>query len=336
MPLNSVATNALWTALSRSWSSRPSADEVHYLIGLGADVSAVDEFGRSMFEYAVGRGYASDVLSQLEPATTLPGTNVIATSALWSALSRSWSSRPSVDEVHYLIGLGADVSAVDEFGRSMFVYAVSRGYARDLLQLLEPAARPPIPTPDPPPTSTPTPDQPTVTVENGAGTLYYTAWDGFAGCPQQTSEPAFISSNALAGYVKFSFQVPSVASWSIGLFYHWVPDLPADSATFVYVSAGGDMKVDHWTRVDSQVLDSVGPYIVAPGVFDETAGATNEIAIWTDQFGSVLEVNGHVALSVPATELRPTRGRMTICSGLLAEETEDYTIHYSGLNATTE
>ena len=50
-----------------------------------------------------------------------------------------------------------------------------------------------------------------------------------------------------------------------------------------------DCRMLYWTRNDGQVVNGVSPYLVSPGVLNvlnDSAGATNEIAIWADWFGS--------------------------------------------------
>ena len=203
----------------------------------------------------------------------------------------------------------------------------------------------PWPTPVPLPTATPRPTAratatPTTSNEltfRGSGRLYSDADDGFIGCPGRTSDPAFISSGATSGSVEFSFYVPDVSSWSIGLLYHhrgWDDD---DAATYVYKSStSSGIRVTHFTRAGGVNVDTTYPVAVASGAFDGTIGATNSVSIQTGQDGTVVRINDRFALSVPVDQLRPRVGAMEVCIGFLSEEHEDYHIRYRNLRAWTE
>ena len=76
----------------------------------------------------------------------------------------------------------------------------------------------PWPTPVPLPTATPS----TIAelAFRGSGRLFAYADDGFIGCPDWPTAPAFISSSATYGSVEFSFDVPAASEWSVGMVYH--------------------------------------------------------------------------------------------------------------------
>ena len=216
----------------------------------------------------------------------------------------------------------------------------------------------PSPTPVPLPTETPSPAtdlppdfstvlaQVTQTVRpipspeftlRGSGTLYSDVSDGLIGCPERTNEPAFVSSRATSGGVEFSFELPNVSDWSIGLLYHNERGNDTDAATYVHKTRDSvDIRVVHWTRVQGQVVSSWGPLPVASGTFDSAVGSQNNIAIRTDQDGTLLELNGKSVLKVPASVLRPLAGSMLVCAGFLTGESEDYSIDYTGLRAWSE
>jgi len=132
------ATKALWATLYRHRERdevayrNPSRDEVAYLIDLGADIHSMDQDGRTMFEYAVGRAYAYPVVRLLSDRLSVEA----ATKALWAVLYRGIGAEPTHEEIDYLLGLGADVSVLDSFGRTMFEYATSRGYGYSIVRLL--------------------------------------------------------------------------------------------------------------------------------------------------------------------------------------------------------
>ena len=215
------------------------------------------------------------------------------------------------------------------------------------LQVSPTAARP-IPTPQATkrPTATPWPTHvplPTATPSTiaelafrGSGRLFADADDGFIGCPDRTTEPAYISSSATYGSVEFSFDVPAASNWSVGMVYH---DFGWDSDTATYVYHGSTergIRIGHWTRVGGETVDSVYPVAVVTGTFDNTIGASNKVEIRTDQNGTEVKLNGRFALKVPASELRPGAGDMLVCAGFLTDETEDYRIDYVGLRAWSE
>ena len=201
----------------------------------------------------------------------------------------------------------------------------------------QPTRRPtatPWPTPVPLPTATPS----TIAelAFRGSGRLFADADDGFIGCPDRTTEPAYISSSATHGSVEFSFDVPAASDWSVGMVYHdfgW----DSDAATYVYrTSTDIGVRVGHWTRVGGETVDSTYPVAVVSGTFDNTIGASNKVEIRTDQNGTEVKLNGRFALKVPASELRPGAGDMLVCAGFLTGETEDYRIDYIGLRAWSE
>lgn len=175
-----------------------------------------------------------------------------------------------------------------------------------------------------------------VPVSRDSGTLHAEVSDGFIGCPQRTSEAAFLSSDARSGSVVFSFDVPRASRWSIGLLYHHWSSNNTDAATFVYKSAGGGIRAGHWTRFKGDNVDSVDSVAVSSSVFNDGVGADNTVAIRTGPDGSALELNGTVVLRVPASDLRPTASEMEVCVGLLSSESEDYSIDYFRLIAWTE
>ena len=321
------ATRSLWAALKRSWSSRPSSDEVVFLISLGADVSVPDSRGVTMFEYAVSRGDARSIVQLLSAGLSVE----VATRSLWAALKRSWSSRPSSNEVVFLISLGADVSVPDSRGVSMFEYAVSRGDDRSILDLLIGRIMTPTPTPSP------TPRPPRELTLRGSGTLYSEHGDGLVDCPPYTNEPAFLSSDAISGEVSFSFEVPSVSSWSVGLVYHDIPDGGLTvTATFLHRPPDSPVEAWHFTRVGHEMVDDVHPVVVSPLVIDQSHGALNKVTIATGRLGARLSVNDSTVLVVPNSELRAVRGRMQVCVGIREVEPSDYLIDYIDLRAWTE
>ena len=281
----------------------------------------------SMFGYAVGRGDDLDVVELLSEGLS----GGAATGALWSALRRDGWSRPTRDEVAYLIGLGADVSVPDSRGVTMFEYAVSRGDDRSILDLLIGLIMTPTPTPSP------TPRPPRELTLRGSGTLYSEHGDGLVDCPLYTNEPAFLSSDAISGEVSFSFEVPSVSSWSIGLVYHDVPDGGLTvTATFLHRPPDSSVEAWHFTRVGHEMVDDVHPVVVSPLVIDQSHGALNKVTIATGRLGARLSVNDSTVLVVPNSELRAVRGRMQVCVGIREVEPSDYLIDYIDLRAWSE
>ena len=331
---NEVATKALWSALRSDYRSRPTRDEVVYLIGLGADISVPDSSGRTMFEYAVSRGYDREVVELLYSRLSADA----ATGALWSALRSDYRSRPTRDEVVYLIGLGADISVPDSSGRTMFEYAVSRGYDRDVLTLLEGSLRTTVLTRTPiPPAPTPTPTMTRKLTLRGSGTLYAVAGDGQAGCPVNENEPAFLSSSSIAGKVTFSFEVPSALSWSIGLEYHVIPDEERTfSGTLLHRPLDSPVEALHFTLVGGRFVGDVEQVVVSSHDFDQSTGALNAMTVTTDDLGTRLEVNGAQVLAIPLTDLSPVYGWMRVCVGILNAEPQNYSIDYIDLRAWTE
>ncbi len=326
---NEVATRALWAALKRG-ISRPTRDEIVYLIDLGADVSVPDSSGRTMFEYAVSRGDSISIVQLL--SSGLSGD--AATRSLWAALKRG-VSRPTRDEIVYLIDLGADVSVPDSSGRTMFEYAVSRGDSRAILDvLIEPGG---VPHLTPTVISSPTPIPLPELNLHGSGTLYAEPSKGVIDCPVLENEPAYLSHDAIAGQVSFSFEVPSARSWSIGLVYH---DRPDDrftlTATFLHQPPDSPVEAWHVTRVGQDVVDEVEPVVVSPRIINQSVGASNTVTISIDDLGTQLLVNDSEVLAVPRSELRPVRGNMQVCVGIRNVEQEDYLIDYIGLRAWTE
>lgn len=328
------ATVALWFALYRTdYTVRPTRPpkrgDVAYLIGLGADVSVPDSFGRTMFEYAVGRGYALTMLQLLSAGLSAEA----ATNALWSSLYRDSMTGPPRDEVVYLISLGADVRMLDSRGRSMFEYAVGQSYDVEVLELLEASLQAPSPVPTMASSST---AQTSPEKElRGSGTLYSENSVGTIGCTDRPTEPGYLAFEATSGNVEFSFEMPSASYWSIGLLYHRGGS-STHSATYVFGSVRTGVGVGHWTLVDGLDVDSVEPVSVPLTMYDGTVGALNDVAIRTDADGTSLELNGTLVLHVPASELRPRSGEMQVCAGLLSDEWEGYGIDYIDLRAWTE
>lgn len=201
----------------------------------------------------------------------------------------------------------------------------------------QPTRRPtatPWPTPVPLPTATPSTFA--ALALRGSGRLFADADDGFIGCPDRTTEPAYISSSATYGSVEFSFAVPAASDWSVGMVYHDF-EWDSDAATYVYrTSTDIGVRVGHWTRVGGETIDSTYPVAVVSGTFDDTIGASNKVEIRTDKNGTEVKLNGRFALKVPASELRPGEGDMLVCAGFLTDETEDYRIDYIGLRAWSE
>ena len=194
----------------------------------------------------------------------------------------------------------------------------------------------PLPTPVPLPTATPVTPMPELAFR-GSGTLFADASDGLIGCPEWTSEPAFVSYNATSGIIEFSFEVPYASNWSIGLLYHSLRGSDTDAATYVFKTRDStSIRVDHLTRASGNSVASRGPVVVASGTFDSTVGASNTVSIRTDQDGTEVKLNGRFAFKVPASELRPLAGNMQVCAGFLTGESEDYSIDYTGLRAWSE
>ena len=195
----------------------------------------------------------------------------------------------------------------------------------------------PTPWPTPVPFPTATPGSANELTHRGAGTLHQDVSDGFIGCPEWTSDPAYLSSNATSGSIEFSFDVPVASNWSIGLLYHNRIGSDNDAATYVFKRQdNAGVRVGHWTRVRGDVVDSVYPVAVLSGAFDSTVGSRNKVAIRTDHDGTEVKLNGRFALKVPVTELRPRAGTMEVCVGFLTGESEDYSIDYTGLRAWSE
>ena len=120
------------------------------------------------------------------------------------------------------------------------------------------------------------------------------------------------------------------------MLYHLWSSNNTDAATYVYKTAGGDIRAGHWTRFQGDNVDSVGWESVDSSVFNGNVGADNTVAIRAGTDGSTLELNGTVVLQVPASELRPTSSRMQVCSGLFTHEPVDYAIDYVDLRSWTE
>lgn len=324
---NEVATKALWSALKRTF--RPGQDEVAYLIGLGADVTELDTSDRTMFEYALGLGYDFTIVRLLSAGLSAEA----ATRSLWFILTGNIS--PPRSDVEFLINLGADVSMLDSRGRTMFEYAVGRGFDVEVLQLLEAAVH--IQRPTPASTATPTPRSSHELAHRGSGTIYYDHDDGYINCSSSTSEPAYLSSDAISGEVSFSFEVPSARSWSIGLVYHKLDDGGNTlTATFVHRPPNSPVGAWHVTRVGEQVVDNVEPVVIPPHIIDQSVGALNTVTIATSELGSQLVVNDSLVLEVPRSDLRPARGSMRVCVGIRRVEEQDYLIDYIDLRAWTE
>ena len=318
-----AATKALWAALYRGIGAEPTHEEIDYLLGLGADVSVPDSFGRTMFEYATSRGYGYSIVRLLTGGLSAE----VATKALWATLYRYDTFGASRDEILRLIGLGADVSSLDSINRTMFEYALDRDYDVEILKLLEAD----VPTPSSTPTATAIPTQrPSHDfAELGSGTLDYTVFYR-GGCRGPS-----IAYDATSGNVEFSFEMPSASDWSIGLLYHRGGSR-THSAAYVFGSVRTGVGVGHWTRVDGLDIGSVEPVSVPLTMYDGTVGALNDVAIQIDADGTSLELNGTLVLHVPASELRPSSGEMQVCAGLLSDEWEDYGIDYIDLRAWTE
>ena len=279
-----------------------------------------------MFEYAVSRGYANSIVQLLSAGLS----ETAATGALWSALYRT-GIRPTRDELVYLLGLGADVRSLDSRGRTMFEYAVSRGYDREIVELL---LAEPVETTTATPTSGAPPRE---LMLRGSGTLYSIASSGLIGCARSTNEPALIASNATYGAVEFSFEVPTVSTWSIGLFYHkWPAFNSNDAATYVYRTEESGIRAGHWTRVQGEQIVTTGSDEVDSAIFDSTIGALNKVAIVAANDGSALRLNGIEVLRVPASELSPRASEMQVCVGFGLRESEDYLIDYINLRAWAE
>ena len=119
-----AATRGLWSALERGTTHT----EVEHYLGFGADVSELDSNGRTMIEYATERGYGTPVQQSLSEGLSVETT----TEVLWSALERGTTP----GEVAKLIGRGADVTAPNNLGMTMFEYVVSRGESDAMAQLL--------------------------------------------------------------------------------------------------------------------------------------------------------------------------------------------------------
>ena len=319
-----IATNALWSALNRDQSSRPTYDEVVRLIGLGADVSALDSSGQTMFKHAVSQGYANSILQLLSVGLS----EEAATQSLWAALYKG--DRPNRDEVVYLISLGADVSVPDSNGRTMLEYAVSEDYDREIVDLLAATMLIPNLLTSATPTPQQQPDQPPI----GSGTLYAYASDGLIGCLARTNHPAFIASDATFGGIEFSFEVPFASAWSIGMLYHDV-GADTDAATYVHRWGAEGFRVGHRTRVEGKTVYTASLSDL-PAPFEDAVGATNTVSIRTDRDGTELAFNGSSVLRVPISELRPRAGKMQVCVGLLADEPQDYTIDYVVKRAWSE
>ena len=280
----------------------------------------------TMFEYAVSRGNDRDVIELLSSGLSEDA----ATGALWSALYRDYRSRPTREEVVYLISLGADVLVRDSSGRTMFEYAASEGYEREIVDLFASTMLiPSLIT-----TATPDPQQQDELTPGDSGTLYSYAGDGLIGCLARTNHPAFIADDATFGGIEFSFEVPFASAWSIGMLYH---DVGADTDTATYVHRWGSegFRVGHRTRVEGKTVYTLSLSDL-PAPFEDAVGATNTVSIRTDRDGTVLEFNGSSVLRVPASKLRPRAGRMQICVGLLADEPQDYSIDYVRRRAWTE
>ena len=185
-----------------------------------------------------------------------------------------------------------------------------------------------VPTPTPKPSATPTPDA------RNSGELVADSDDGYISCPSNTGEPAFVSRSAIDGEVIFSFRVPTVSAWSIGVVYHDDSNANSYSGSYVYRKGAGLPVADHWTVANGHEVDGVRPRSIPFGAFNHGAGSINHVVFRTDQHGSILELNGRTVLNVPESQLRPKRGRMRLCVGMLNDENAEYSIEYYGLESS--
>lgn len=325
-----AATGALWSKLYRT-ENRPNFDEIIDLIGMGADVSVLNSRGETMFEYAVGNFFETSVVQLLSAGLSAES----ATAALWSALIRG----ATPDEVEHYVCQGADVSEPNSNLETMLYYAEARGYAENVLDALKSACRMPHPTP----TASDNLITPELTMR-GSETLYGRtpsnrgSFGGPGGCKLGGPQNFDIGSGVTSGGVEFSFEVPPTSDWSIGLFYHVGSPYKGDAytATLLFGHSEVGVETSHWSALQSGVVYSVPPVPLTAATFDNSAGAFNSVAIRTGRDGTKLEVNGTLVLDVPGHELRPRRGYMAICAGIIRDEPEEYSIEVAGVRAWTD
>ena len=337
-----AATAALWNKLGRT-DNRPTIDEILYLVSLGADVSALNSIGETMFEYAIRQIHEPSVIQLLSAGLSFEA----ATDALWSALVKG----ATPEEVEYYVCQGADVVEPNSSLETMLYYAEARGYAADVLDALKTDCDSPRPMPDAPVA----PFLPELTAQgpgsetiSGHSTHDLTSIGGSISLSSgwrncllsfRSSQRRAIAPSAKSGGIEFSFGVPPASDWSIGLVYH--ADNPHggslydQTVTYLFSSVDG-IWATHRTEDGYNYSYQVEPIAIAGVSFDGSAGAVNKFAIRTDRSGTELELNGTLVLSVPGHQLRPRRGSMMICAGAMTDEPEEYTIEVVGLRAWTD
>lgn len=331
-----AATGALWSKLYRT-ENRPTFDEIIDLIGLGADVSVLNSRGETMFEYAVGNYYETSVVQLLSAFLSNEG----ATAALWSALVRGTTP----EEVEYYVGQGADVSEPNSNLETMSHFAVARGYSAEVLEVLESAGRASQPTPN----ATLIPIAPDLTAQgSGSETLFSrrlrdtVSIGGLQSCLRwgRSAQRLAIATEVSSGGVEFSFVVPPASDWSIGFVYHidnpYGSNFYSHTATFIAASSETGVQATHRTVGLNGLRYEVEPIPITDFLFNVSEGALNNVSIHTDRTGTELELNGTSVLSVPGYQLRPRRGPLMICAGILMDEPEDYSIEVVGLRAWTD
>ena len=120
--------------------------------------------------------------------------------------------------------------------------------------------------------------------------------------------------------------------------YHVLSPYEGDAytATLLFGHSETGVEASHWSMLGTRVLHSVPPVPLTAATFNNSSGAFNNVAIRTDRDGTKLEVNGTLVLDVPGHELRPRRGYMAICAGIIRDEPEEYSIEVAGVRAWTD
>ena len=111
-------------------NSYVTAEEVKLLIDAGAPIDSQDQNGRTPIEYAVQRGWGTQILQTLLNA----GASVSNSPAILHDLLAN--SYVTVEELQLLIDAGAPLHSRDQNGRTPIEYAVQRGWSAEILQTL--------------------------------------------------------------------------------------------------------------------------------------------------------------------------------------------------------
>lgn len=169
--------------------------------------------------------------------------------------------------------------------------------------------------------------------EGASGSLSHSIpGDGNIGCPDYTSDAAYVGRDAINSWVVLDFIAPDVEKWSIGFVYHSSGGI--NSRTNVY-REGYSYYVNQ-VSYDNGEWDHVQTEYVQSRYIETASGKQNRLEFETTQRGSSLFLNGKKVLEVPGSQLTRRQGTVKFCAGLYSGETEPYTIRFSDLWAWAE